>query len=137
METTSPGGGAKRRKPKEIIDPEWGLYCCSGCGELFQLERVVSAQVERHDGVATGYIVFRPYCSCQPEVERVSRRWGSYPSFLALSGAMPDLPYQSAFEWHQRPNDPHVARWQWELNQLADAHEFLLFADEAARRRAA
>lgn len=127
-----------RRKPRELSDPEWGLYCCSGCGELLQLERVLSAQVERHDGVATGYIVFQHYCACLPEAPRVSRRWGSYPSFLALFGAMPNLPYQSAFDWHPvTDDDPSLTRWRWELNQLADAHEFMLFADEAARRRAA
>lgn len=127
-----------RRKHTEREIPEWGLYCCSGCGALLELERVLSASIERYDGLATGYILFRHYCSCLPEAARVSRRWGSHPSFLALFGCMPDLPYQSTFEW--RPvddDDSSVTRWRWELTQLADADEFLLFANEAARRRAA
>jgi hypothetical protein len=108
-----------RRKPRELSDPEWGLYCCSGCGELLQLERVLSAQIERHEGVATGYIVFRHYCPCVPDVARISRRWGSYPSFLVLFGAMPDLPYESSFDWHPVPDDdPSVVRWRWELAKL-------------------
>ena len=130
----------RRKKGKDAGggDPKWGLYCCSGCGQLLELERVLSARVERREGVATGYILFRHYCPCRPEAARISRRWGSYPSFLALFGAMPDLPYQSPVAWQHVPdNDPTLTRWRWELDQLADADEFMLFANEAARRRAA
>lgn len=127
-----------RRKPKDTNDPIWGLYSCSGCGRLLELERVVSARVERHEGAATGYILFRHYCLCLAETARVSRRWGSYPSFLALFGAMPNLPYESSLHWQPvADDDPNVVRWRWELAQLSDAEEFMLFANEAARRRAA
>lgn len=127
-----------RPKHPEPEIPEWGVYCCSGCGQLLALERVLSATVERHEGQATGYILFRHYCPCRPDEARISRRWGSHPSFLALFGTMPALPYESSFRW--RPvseDDPAVVRWAWELGQLADADEFMLFANEAARRHAA
>ena|SRR5437588_13113357 len=127
-----------RRKPKDTGDPEWGLYCCTGCAQLLVLERVLSADIERDEGTATGYILFRHFCDCRPGAARVSRRWGSYPSFLALFGAMPPLPYQAPFDWQQVPEDePSLARWRWELDHVADVDEFMLFANEAARRRAA
>src|SRR2546421_5070436 len=108
------------RKREDTGIPERGLYCCSGRGSLLQLERVLSANIERHEGNATGYILLRHFCDCRPGAARVSRRWGSYPSFLALFGAMPGLPYDAPFDWQQVPDDdPSLARWRWELDQVA------------------
>jgi hypothetical protein len=118
--------------------PDWGLYCCTACGRLLELERVLAADVERRDGTATGYITFDHYCPCKPSAVLTSRRWGSYPSFTALFGAMPPLPYQAPFDWQRVPdNDPELQRWRWELGQVVDCAEFLLFAEDAAHRRAA
>jgi hypothetical protein len=97
---------------------------------------VVSADVERSDGVATGYITFQHSCPCDPSLVRTSRGWGSHPSFLALFGTQPPLPYRAPFQWHGvAQDDPALARWRWELGQVADSRDFLLFADDAARRQ--
>ncbi len=125
----------KRQDPGQ---PDWGLYTCSQCGRLLELEKVVSAEVERVDGCATGYVNFRHHCMCLPGTVLSSRRWGSYPSFRALFGTMPEMPYKGPFAWNvEADRDPVVQRWSWELAQVADVREFILFADDAARRRAA
>lgn len=126
---------AKRQEP---VQPEWGLYCCSNCGRLIELEKVVSAEVERKDGNATGYIAFEHYCRCTPAGPVASRRWGSYPSFIALFGSVPVMPYRAPFVYNAEAEaDPVLRRWSWELGQVADVSEFLLFADDAAQRRVA
>lgn len=125
-------------KRQEPVQPEWGLYSCSNCGRLLELEKVVSAEVERRDGNATGYIAFEHHCRCMPGAVVNSRRWGSYPSFLALFGSVPILPYEAPFAWNAEAEaDPVLSRWSWELSQLADVGEFMLFADDAAQRRVA
>jgi hypothetical protein len=95
-----------------------------------ELEKVVSADIERIDGNATGYIVFQHFCSCERGVVRASRSWGSHPSFLALFGAQPPLPYRAPFTWRGvNEDDPTMARWRWELGQVADWDDFMLFLD--------
>jgi hypothetical protein len=117
----------KAQTPERVVC-ELGVYCCEACIRPLQLEMVVSADVERRDGVATGHILFDHYCPCEPATVRSSRAFGSYPSFLALFGAQPPLPYYAPFAW--RPmveDDPTLARWRWEVGQVADWDEFMLF----------
>lgn len=126
------------RRMQDSNLPDWGLYCCTGCGRLLELDKVLTADVERRDGVATGYIAFTHFCRCEPGEELISRRWGSYPSFTALFGTMPSLPYQAPFAYQRvQEDDPELVRWRWELGQVADCADFLLFADDAAQRRVA
>ena len=125
-------------KRQEPVQPDWGLYSCSHCGRLLELEKVVSAEIERRDGNATGYIAFAHYCRCSPDAVVASRRWGSYPSFMALFGSVPTMPYRAPFAFNaQVEADPVLSRWSWELAQLADVGEFMLFAEDAAQRRVA
>lgn len=120
-------------RAQEIVFNHHGAYCCSHCGRPLQLEMVVTADVERRNGSATGYVTFDHYCPCTPRDLRTSRGWGSYPSFLALFGRQPSLPYRASFAWSGiSEDDGTVARWRWELDQVADGADFLLFANEAA-----
>ena len=114
-----------------------GPFKCSNCLSPLQLELVVFADVERReDGVATGFVHFEHFCSCGPELLE-SRALGSVMSFTTLFGQHPLLPYRAPFD--PRPvaeDDPTMARWHWELEQVADIEEFILFAEDAARRAA-
>ncbi len=95
---------------------------------------MVTAEIERVDGDATGYIVFQHFCACERDVVHISRSWGSYPSFLALFGSQPPLPYRAPFAWRGvSEDDPALTRWRWELGQVADFREFMLFLDDGAR----
>ena len=130
-----------RRRPQPQQDPifnEQGVYCCSHCGRPLQLEMVVTADIERVNEAATGYILFQHFCRCDSATMRVSRGWGSYPSFLALFGSQPRLPYQAPFAWQGvADDDPTLRRWRWELAQVRAWDDFVLFLDDAAERRAA
>ncbi len=114
---------------------ELGVYCCGQCRTPLQLEMVVSADIDRVDDNATGYVVFEHFCTCQPGTLHVSRGWGSHPSFLALFGRQPALPYRAPFRWQtMTDDDPTLARWRWEVGQVRDWHDFVLFLDDAAHR---
>ncbi|MDQ3979687.1 MAG: hypothetical protein M3314_09060 [Actinomycetota bacterium] len=127
----------KRDRGQETFTLDSGVYTCSKCGRPLQLEMVVSADVERLNGLATGYVVFQHFCKCDSETLRVSRGWGSHPSFLALFGKQPALPYRAPFAYQGVTDDDKVlSRWRWELEQLADWQELVLFLDDAAGRAA-
>ena len=129
-----PGRGGGRQ---ESFGLDSGVYTCSKCGRPLQLEMVVSADVERLNGLATGYVLFQHFCRCEPDTLRVSRAWGSHPSFVALFGHQPSLPYRAPFAWQGVTDDDKLlSRWRWELNQLADWQELVLFLDDAAGRAA-
>ena len=132
--------GRKKHEADGVKDAPalFGVYSCTGCRRPLALEKVLSAEAEQVDGVATGFVTFQHFCACDPSVVHVSQLWGSYPSFLALFGVQPALPYTAPFAWHAvGEDDPTVSRWRWELGQVADVGEFLLFLDDAAARRAA
>jgi hypothetical protein len=98
---------------------------------------VASADVERIDGNATGYVVFEHYCACDRDRVRLSRAWASHPSFLVLFGRQPALPYRAPFSWRGvTDNDPTLSRWRWELGQVRDWDDFMLFLDDASQRTA-
>ncbi len=127
----------KREEGPETFSLDNGVYTCSKCGRPLQLEMVRSADVERLNGLATGYVLFQHFCKCDPETLRVSRGWGSHPSFLALFGQQPSLPYRAPFTWQGVSEDDKLMnRWRWELAQLADWDELVLFLDDAAGRAA-
>jgi hypothetical protein len=126
--------GAKKGADHPVMT-QAGVFCCSGCGSALQLEQVGAADAERANGTITGYILIDHACSCA-EGSRTSRCWGSYPAFLALFGKMPHLPFRSPFAFHRvAADDPVVARWRWELGQVAGWQEFMLFLDDALERR--
>ncbi|MEW6154741.1 MAG: hypothetical protein AB1673_12225 [Actinomycetota bacterium] len=131
-----------RRKRKDDdggTDPllaQLGEFRCGACSRPLQLELLVCAEVERRDGAATGFVGFVHYCACSPDVMVESRALGSSYAFTALFGGHPKLPYLTPFCPQTVPeNDPEMARWGWELAQVADVGEFLLFAEDAAARR--
>lgn len=129
--------GARGDRDNQTSPTLFGIYTCSACNRPLELEKVLSADAEEADRALTGFVVFQHFCACDPGAVQVSRMWGSYPAFLALFGAQPPLPYVARFAWHPvRQDDPFVARWRWELGQVADVDEFLLFLDDAAARRA-
>jgi hypothetical protein len=109
-------------------------FRCSGCGLPLELEQVIAADVERGPDGVTGYVVFQHQCRCTPGGVRASRSWATHAAFVSLFGSQPWLPYRSPFR-HQAvaDDDPVLGRWGWELGQVADAGEFLLFLDDAHR----
>lgn len=107
------------------------FHCISCCADLV-LEKVVSATVDREDGVATGYINFEHYCACAPAEVRSSRLLGTQFGIVALFGEPPVLPYRAPFRWQDvAADDPSVARWRWELEQVADWDDFILFLSDS------
>ncbi len=130
-------GGRKKRAEEPRISP-YGIYTCSQCGRALELEKVLRADAEREEGAATGFVLFDHYCPCDVSAVHTSRLWGSYPSFVALFGTQPALPYAAPFTWQPvKEDDPMLSRWRWELGQVADVGEFMLFLDDAAEGRAA
>jgi hypothetical protein len=125
---------ARDRGPDER-DPflsQLGAFLCSYCLVALEIEKVVTASVERQDGVPTGYIHFEHFCSCAPSQMRSTRAIGSHPGFVALFGEPPALPYRAAFRWQDvDADDPTVARWRWELEQVSDWNEFMLFLSDS------
>ncbi|MGI8777307.1 MAG: hypothetical protein ACR2LJ_07940 [Acidimicrobiales bacterium] len=115
------------------------VFRCSGCQRPLDLERVAAADVERNDQGVTGWVVFTHHCPCSPGELVVSRAWATHPAFVALFGSQPWLPYRAPFVYGVVADDePVLTRWRWELAQMADADELLLFVDDAlcARRPA-
>lgn len=111
-----------------------GVFACDRCQRRLDLERLRFADAERVDGTINGYVIFEHSCVCEEGV-RVTRAWGSFPAFLALFGKMPRLPFRSPFRLTDVPDDAtQLVRWQWELDQVVDADEFLLFLDDARNR---
>lgn len=106
-----------------------GPYHCSYCLAGLELDKVVSATVDREeDGVATGYINFEHYCRCAPSELRLSRLLGTQFGFVSLFGTAPVLPYRAPFKWRDvAGDDPTIARWRWELEQTVDWDDFMLF----------
>jgi hypothetical protein len=130
--------GWKKREKQDPILAAVGVYTCSDCGRPLEIEMVVSAEIDREDGTATGFIEFQHFCRCDVTTIHETRAWGSYPSFLALFGKQPSLPYRAPFTWQEvSEDDRDLARWRWELSQVADWDEFMLFAEDAANRDAA
>jgi len=108
------------------------VFRCSGCQVPLELDQVATADVERDDHGVTGWVVFGHHCTCSPATLRLSRAWATHPAFVALFGSQPWLPYRAPFAHEAVADDePVLARWRWELTQIADAHEFLLFVDGA------
>lgn len=111
-------------------------FTCEGCDRPLELEAVRRADAERVDGAINGYVLFDHECPCSPGV-RTTRTWGSFPAFLTLFGRMPRLPYRSPFRSTPVADDaPSVLRWRWELDQVVDAEELLLYIDDARGREA-
>jgi len=99
---------------------------------------VAAADVERGDQGVTGWVVFTHQCVCTPGILLVSRAWATHLAFVTLFGSQPWLPYRAPFAYGVIAEDePVLARWRWELGQMADADEFLLFVDDARGRSAA
>jgi hypothetical protein len=132
------GFGQWKKRLQDPAPAAFGVYTCSSCGRALQLELVLTAEAERLEGSATGYITFEHFCGCEPSVVHNSRVWGSHMSFMALFGTQPSLPYASPFAWQSvDEDDPAMSRWRWEVGQVADVGEFLLFLEDAAQRGAA
>ncbi len=126
------------RRPRPTHDLVMAVFRCSACQGRLELERVATADVERDDTGVTGWVVFTHHCACSPGNLVVSRAWATHPAFVSLFGSQPWLPYRAPFAYGVvADDDPIVARWRWELDQMADAHEFLLFLDDAKGRPAA
>lgn len=126
-------GAEKRNEAVAIRGPAFG---CSKCGRPIELERVLAADAERRGHAVTGYVVFRHSCACTPVGTRASRTWGTHAAFCSLFGAQPWLPYRSPFSFQPVADDhPLAVRWRWELDQMADVDELLLFLDDARDRR--
>jgi hypothetical protein len=127
--------GAEKRKEVggEVRGAPFG---CSKCKRPIELERVLGAEAERRGHGVTGYVVFRHSCPCTPVGTRASRNWGTNAAFCSLFGAQPWLPYRAPFRFQPvADDDPLAVRWSWELDQMTDADEFLLFLDDALARR--
>jgi len=126
------------RRPRPAHDVVSAVFTCSGCRRPLELERVVAADVERNDDGVTGWVVFTHHCACSSGRVARSRAWATHPAFVALFGSQPWLPYRAPFAYGEVADDePVLARWRWELAQMGDADEFLLFLDDAREHPAA
>ncbi len=106
------------------------VFRCSRCSAPIELERVVGIDVERGDDGVTGFVVFEHYCPCAQGSLVVTRAWGTHAAFVAMFGRQPWLPYRAPFKYGAvADDDPVLGRWRWELEQVSDAREFLLFLD--------
>lgn len=120
-----------RGAPEGLVLNEQGIYCCTHCRRPLLIEEVVTADIERVEGQATGYLLFEHLCPCGKGTIRTSRGWGSHPSMVALFGTQPVLPYRRPFAWVRvGEDDPAVARWRWELSQVLDCADLLLFLED-------
>jgi hypothetical protein len=126
------GRNGEKARDRDPFLAQLGPFHCAGCLAPLDLVRVVSASVDRQDGVPTGYVTFEHHCMCSPSELRVSRLLGTQFGFVSLFGTPPVLPYRAPFEWQDvAPEDPTVARWRWELEQVADWHDFMLFLSDS------
>ncbi|HWC11064.1 MAG TPA: hypothetical protein VG455_07570 [Acidimicrobiales bacterium] len=129
-------GAERRLRPSPGLASN--LFRCSKCAAPLELERVLGVDVERGPNGVTGYVVFQHHCPCTPDAVRASRSWATHAAFVALFGSQPWLPYRSPFRFEAvADDDPLLGRWRWELEQVADAHEFLLFLDDGSGGRSA
>ena len=142
-----PGGFRLRRKEPSAADDGSDAvpttptvpdrYSCSSCDAPIATELVVKIEAERRTGRGaalstsgtTGFMLITHHCPCSPLVI-TTRRYRSYAAFVALFGRGVSLPYESPF----RPadvaeDDPEMARWRWELEQTADAEDFLYWLE--------
>ncbi len=123
--------GAERRHGS-VDELAAAAFRCSRCGNPLDLERVIAAEAERKGHAVTGYVLFRHSCACTQGGTRTTRSWGTHGAFCALFGSQPWLPYEAPFRLQAvADDDPLARRWQWELAQVADVDEFLLFVDYA------
>lgn len=124
--------------------PEAGgdRYRCSTCGRAIATEHVVRIDAERRwasDAGAsrkrrTGFVLISHRCPCSAHV-LISRRAASYAAFVALFGRGVRLPYESPFAVIDlRDDDPLVCRWRWELEQVTDVGDFVLWTDAERRK---
>ena len=118
----------KAHKRDPFLD-QLGPFRCSYCVADLALERVVSVDVHREgDGAPTGYLTVEHTCACSPAETRASLVLGTQFGIISLFGTPPALPYRAGFRWRDVPaDDPTVARWRWELEQVADWDDFMLF----------
>lgn len=120
---------AKAQKRDPFFD-QLGPFHCSSCAAELILEKVLTATVDREDGTPTGYLNIEHHCACGPDM-LMSRVLGTQFGIVALFGAPPALPYRAPFQWTAvAADDATVARWAWELEQVADWDEFMLFLSE-------
>ena len=117
--------GAKR---DPFLD-QLGPFHCSYCVADLTLERVIAVDIHREDdGTPTGFLVIEHTCACSPTEALVSRVLGTQFGIVTLFGTPPALPYRAGHRWHDvDADDPTVARWKWELEQVADWDDFMLF----------
>ena len=122
------------RRHRQPAWPAVAGFRCSACARPLELEEIVATDAERGDDGVTGYVLFRHHCACSPGKVRTSRSWATHAAFVALFGSQPWLPYRSPFQYQAVAHDhPDLARWRWELDQVADVEEFILFLDAAPR----
>ena len=126
------------------MEPDAGPFLCAGCEKPILTEHVLRIEAEaeagngRGGGTAkrgshTGYMLITHHCPCSSLLIR-TRRYGSYAAFVAMFGRGVRLPYESPFRLTDvADDDPLLVRWRWELEQTADADEFLLWL-QAHRR---
>lgn len=120
---------AERAAKRDPFFDQLGPFHCSYCVADLILERVVSATVDRDgEGAPSGYLNIEHTCACSPDEALVSRVLGTQFGIVTLFGTPPALPYRAGFRWHDvAADDPVLARWHWELEQVADWDDFMLF----------
>lgn len=118
-------------------------YRCTNCGRAIATEGVVRIDLERRwalesEGAKrrrTGFVLIVHHCACSSRL-LTSRRYASFPGFVALFGRGVRLPYVSPFAVIDlRDDDPRLRRWRFEIEQVAGVDDLLLWID-AERRKA-
>jgi hypothetical protein len=126
--------GAVKRRSRPLEESS-ERFRCSRCAVPIPLERVAAVDVERTRHVVTGYVVLRHACVCTPAGTRSTRSWATHAALCGLFGSQPWLPYRTPFRYRVvTEDDREVRRWRWELDEIADVDEFVLFLDDGRRR---
>jgi hypothetical protein len=128
----SPAGSVAPATSPSIPD----RYRCSNCDQPIVTELVLRIDAERaprreddRPSRATGYLLISHLCACSP-LALTSRRYRSYPAFVAMFGRGVSLPYESPFRPTLVPvDDPMLVGWRWELEQIDDVDELLYWLE--------
>lgn len=105
------------------------VYVCSKCGDDLACERVIEVTgVGNPWAGSVNKLIIRHTCPCAPGRE-IMAHYSPSPALLRrLLPGFTGLPYRSPFNHREVPeDDPLMVRWRWELEQLRDVEEFLLF----------